>query len=127
MAPTPNSHSGLPIRYSASRHPLSFTGAAVLATCWVTTLTALVKAAAKANRTLTMTADSRDFDLVRFAAFACGLLMPNLTEPHLVMGADAYDSVCSEVFPRARWAQRAVEAVDEQVHGPRRRTRSTRS
>ena len=53
MAPTPNSHRGLRIRYSASRQPLSRAGAAVLATCWVMTSSELAKAAANANRTLT--------------------------------------------------------------------------
>jgi hypothetical protein len=49
MVATPNSHSGLRIKYIASRQPLSLAGAAVLATCWVTTVRAFVNA--KANAT----------------------------------------------------------------------------
>jgi hypothetical protein len=54
MAATPNSQSGLRIKYIAKRQPLSRAGAAVLATCCVTTFRAFVKAEANANRTLTM-------------------------------------------------------------------------
>src|SRR6185312_13829097 len=47
----PNSHSGLWNRYLTSRQPEECRGSAVLAMCWVVTLTALDSAVSKAKST----------------------------------------------------------------------------
>ena len=54
-ATQPNSHSGLRNRYTTSRQPEDRCGAAVLAMCWVASLTALDTAASRA-KTITMSA-----------------------------------------------------------------------
>src|SRR6516225_7370723 len=63
-ATQPKSHSGLRNRYTTSRQPEDRVGAAVLAMCWVASLTALDRAASRA-KTITMSAVSCDIAGVR--------------------------------------------------------------
>ena len=57
--PADSSHSGLRNRYTTSRQPEARRGAAVLAMCWVASLTALDRAASRA-KTITMSAARAD-------------------------------------------------------------------
>src|SRR5271155_2610467 len=57
-AAQPKSHSGLRNRYTTSRQPEDRRGAAVLAMCWVASLTALDRAASRA-KTITISAAPR--------------------------------------------------------------------
>src|SRR5208282_986234 len=58
-ATQPKSHSGLRNRYTTSCQPEDRRGAAVLAMCWVASLTALDRAASRA-KTITMSAARAD-------------------------------------------------------------------